>query len=330
MLIAPLLGACSAAGDYGSEVTVNQPDGQFLVSKGPIRHFPFAFGTQGATLVSYSQHPDAVLADPVDALAVLGGATAGAANFYITGVASLSTGALLGVSYITQAIDAESERVYGWVSSDVGAHWRQQLGVVRLPQAPKPRDAGWGGFLFHRRLHAMSNGEIVGTMYGNYQADVAGYRSVWVRSADGGLSWDVVSTIAEAPAGVEGYGEPVSALCPDGTILVVMRTGLTTPLRWTRSTDHGLSWQPAAELPFVGWDPDLLTTGSETLLSYGVPGKVFVTRTGDCGGSWVPPRELAVPTTSGYSGLATVGGRIVVFTDQASETEIVGYPLPRS
>ena len=327
LLSAGALVGCASAAEYSGPGPNQVLDDPLLVSKGPIRHLPFAFNASGATLVSYSEHPDAVLAAPVDALTILGGGTAEAANFYLTGIASLSTGALLGMSYITEAINPGVERAYGWVSSDGGAHWRQQLGVVRLPQVPKARDAGWGGLLFHRRLHALADGAIVGTMYGNYQVDVAGYRSVWVRSSDGGLSWDVVSTIAAAPAGAEGYAEPVSAFCPDGTILVVMRTGPTTPLRWTRSRDYGTTWQPAADLPFAGWDPDLLATGADIVLSYGLPGTVSITRTADCGESWAPPRELDMPTTSGYSGLAEVGGRVVLFTDRASETEIAGYPL---
>ena len=172
-----LLSAVVSAGCSPSENPVtDDPPGKFLVAQGVIRHFPFAFDVPGGTLVSYSQHVDAVVPAPVDAVTLLGGSTAAAANFYLTGVVA-AQGVLLGMSYITGALDPTSERSYGWTSQDGGVHWAQRLGVVQLPELPKEREAGWGGLVFHRRLHAI-DGAIQGTLYGNFKSDGDWYRSV--------------------------------------------------------------------------------------------------------------------------------------------------------
>lgn len=308
------------------------PGATIEVSAGPIRHFPFAFEVGPQVLVSYSQHADGYIADPVDAMTAVAaggavGATVQAANFYVSGMAAIA-GALYGASYITSAMNDAAERSHGWTSGDQGRTWQPQPGVVHLPAPPKARAAGWGGLLFHRRLHVLG-GSLVGTLYGNYESDGDWYRTVWAISADLGKNWNVVSTIAAGAAGTEGYGEPVSAFCADGRILVVMRTGPTSPMRMTRSSDQGLSWEPPTELAGkVGWDPDLLAASGAILLSYGLPGQIWVDRSPDCGSSWREGSHLEVPTSSGYTGLAHVDGAIVVFTDSAGESKITGFSLP--
>jgi hypothetical protein len=97
----------------------------------------------------------------------------------------------------------------------------------------------------------------------------------------------------------------------------------------TRSSDRGLSWEPPIELAGkVGWDPDLLAVAGTILLSYGLPGQIWVDRSPDCGSSWREAAHLDVPTSSGYTGLAHVDGAIVVFTDSAGESKITGFSLP--
>lgn len=305
------------------------PREPILVSAGGINHFAFAADLPGGkTLVNYSTHRDEVVADPVDAARILGGGAAvSAANFYLTGVAGLYA-----ASYITTAIDDRSERVHGWVSSDDGSTWQQRPGVLQLPESPIGRAAGWGGLLFHRRLHRIG-GKLTGTVYGGYARDRRGdggewYRSVWAESEDDGTTWRVRSTIAEGPAGTEGYGEPVSAVCSDGRTLVVMRTGPTSPLRWARSADGGISWSAPRELPgMTGWDPDLLALPGSLVMSWGITGAVHVASSKDCGDSWHPVSDLDIATCSGYSGLAVVNGGLMVFTDRADETEVWGYPI---
>jgi hypothetical protein len=294
---------------------------------GELRHFPFSFDLPaGGTAVAYSVHRDAVLPSPVDAVSLIDGGTVTNPNFYLSSITAVGD-SLYGVSYITGAVDAGSERAYGWVSHDSGATWQPRVGTLTLPEPPKSRDAGWGGLLFHRRLHAGPGGQLRGTLYGNYASDPDWYTTVWAESPDMGLTWQVLSTVAAGPAGREGYAEPVSVLCPDGSILVVMRTGGDTPMQWSRSQDAGKTWSSSVELPWVGWDPDLYLTDGFLYLSHGQPGRLWVHRSADCGESWSDVFSLELPTTSGYTGLGHVRGRLAVFTDAESETQIRAYFL---
>lgn len=304
-----------------------------LVAAGGINHFPFAYDLRGSkTLIAYSTHKDEVVADPVDAARVIGAAGAvSAANFYLSGVASALPG-LYAASYITTAIDEHGERVHGWTSSDNGATWKPRPGVLHLPEPPIARGAGWGGLLFHRRLHRIG-GRLAGTVYGGYARDQRRdggewYRAAWVESDDDGASWRVRSTIGEGPAGTEGYAEPVTAICPDGRILAVVRTGPTSPLSWARSADGGATWSAPRELPgMTGWDPDLLALPGGLIMSWGITGAVHVAQSQDCGASWRHVVDLDIATCSGYSGLALVNGGLMVFTDRNNETEVWGYPV---
>ncbi|TXH11817.1 MAG: exo-alpha-sialidase [Hyphomicrobiaceae bacterium] len=313
--------------------------GPFLVARGGERRFPFAFDVPGGgVVVSHSTHKDDYLAAASAETTRLGHLPQNVADFYLSGVVPVGDG-LYGASYTTY--DRESsggvftEEVRGWFSWDGGVTWAPRPGTLRLPEAPIQRAAGWGGILMHRRLHAMGP-LIAGTAYGGYARDARPgggewYRSVWVESGDGGLSWTVRSTIAEGRAGTEGYAEPVSAICPGGPILVVMRTGPLEPMRWTRSNDRGQSWSRSLDMPgMIGWDPDLLASPSEgrVYLSWGRAGAFHVAYTEDCGGSWRRVAEREV-NTSGYTGLALNGG-LTVFADLARETEIWGFPVGES
>lgn len=317
------------------------------ISRGDYRHFPFAYdvsaagagagGTAaaGGTLLSWSEHEDVVVSDPVDAVQLLGREPVRGPNMYLSGVADMGGGSLYGVSYITQRISPTQDRTFGWTSSDGGATWKPRLGVLTLMSEGMIRGAGWGGFLFHRRLHVMRDGSIQGTVYGNHASQPNWYSTLWVRSADRGATWHVVSAVAEGPAGDEGYAEPSSAVCPDGSIVVVMRTGPRTPLMIARSTDGARSWSRSVALPYVGWDPDLLLVGrTKLLLSHGTPDRgqglpalAYLTASEDCGRTWGPERILDVQTASGYTALAHETGHLYLFTDAESERAIVGYPI---
>jgi len=295
-----------------------------LVSEGSIRHFPFAFDVNGKTLVCWSEHADAYIAGSVDACTVIGNNKPASRNkdFYLSGV--VQTGDyLLGESYITYAGNGNTVITNGWLSSDQGVTWVPQPGVMTLPKPGKVRESGWGGYLFHRRLHIDPiDGAIVGTVYGNYADDPNWYSTLWVKSRDMGLTWSVISAVAAGPIGTEGYGEPVSAFCK-GQIVVVTRTGLGPPMAITRSFDNGYTWEAPHSLDLIGWDPDLLAVNDTLILSYGLPGEVHIAESRDCGRNWNVVKSLDLPTSSGYTGLS-YDGKLSVFTDYLSETKIIG------
>lgn len=308
---------------------IDGPQQPIVVATAQIAHYPFAFDSNSGPLVFWSAHKDDYIANPIDFGGALGFATS-APNFYISSVSEVD-GVLVGMSYITTAIDDRSEKSHGWLSRDGGKTWTPQPGIVRLPSPPAAtpgmRAAGWGAMLFHRRSHVLG-ASIYASMYGNFETDGQWYRSVWARSVDKGATWDILSTIAAGQVGSEGYGEPVTAICEDGRILAVMRSGPYTPMYWSRSENGGRDWSVPLPMARGGWDPDLLLTPSGLLLSSGLPGHIWVDRSHNCGDSWQAVEEFSIDTTSGYSGLAhDETGRLRVFTDRANETEIVGYPM---
>lgn len=328
-LVAFVLCSCGAPSS-------SPPVTQILVASGGINHFPFSFNpTPDSTLVHYSTHVDAVVSSPVDAGRLLDHPAFLAHDFYLSGVVNLGTGTLYGASYITTATGPKEEIVHGWTSSDGGLTWNPRPGRLHLPEAQMARDAGWGGLLYHRRLHFLPGGAIGGTVYGGYARDRKPdggewYRTAWAVSRDLGLNWSIQSTIAEGPAGTEGYAEPVSAICPDGRILVIMRTGPQSVLRWARSSDGGHSWSAPADIDgrFTGWDPDLLSLSGGLVLSWGVTGEAHVATSQDCGTTWSRLTDYDIATTSGYTGLAFYKHHLMLFTDRAAETEIWGYRVP--
>lgn len=114
----------------------------------------------------------------------------------------------------------------------------------------------------HRRILELPNGDLLTTLYGWFQGDVATStymptmrrtRSVLLRSHDVGCTWNLVSTIAVGPAiGTEGFGEPVlarvSAGPHTGRLRCFMRTGADLYESW--SDDDGHSWVEPRPIDF--------------------------------------------------------------------------------
>lgn len=168
------------------------------------------------------------------------------------------------------------------------------------------------------------------------------YNSVYVfKSVDGGDTWNYLSQISvgdlpnfKEGMNAEGPGEPAITLMPDGSIVMVFRTGdasATTqahPSYIVRSTDNGKTWSTPVEFDSLGVLPQLLTLDcGVTLSSYGRPG-VFVRATSDLSGQvWDDPIEIPLspqsPTSSearlscSYTDLMPISdtSAIMIYTD---------------
>jgi len=293
--------------------------------KGEIRQFPFLF-VKDETIVSFSQHKDEVVFPSNDGLVSSNfhnkWTKTENLNFYIASMLKKKDGTWFGLSYITQRIDDFNIKGFAWKSLD-SITWIPTEVNITLPSKQLQRNANWGGFLFHRSILEMEDGSLQGLMYGNYETD-ATYRVIWIKSIDG-LNWNVVSTVAFAPAiGVDSYSEPV-AIYSNNEFLVVMRIGYNEPLYYTKSKD-GIIWDKPKEIAnSIGADPDLimLKSGKLVLVAGNNEGlRLHISQ--DNGETWVVT-YLKVETGSGYAGIREVSpNKLLLVTDDFSKTKIIG------
>ncbi len=104
-----------------------------------------------------------------------------------------------------------------------------------------------------------------------------GFNSVFVfRSSDCGRSWSLLSRLEVDettfhPAGhFEGLDEPMMGGMPDGSVVMLMRSGSGLPSWIVRSTDHCRTWSRPEQFDEIGVLPFLLTLDcGVTLASYG-------------------------------------------------------------
>ena len=155
-----------------------------------------------------------------------------------------------------------------WVSTDNGATFTGPDPVyVHTP--PIPVGYGDGGTeesnklrgpIFHGDFIALDSGDLLATMYTNFEEDTKypktglmyKFRSILVKSTDRGKHWSYVSTIASMDAlGVkdpqvlaqwqDGFDEPTLALLPDGSLVCAMRTGTYVDETGPTDTYHDLT-----------------------------------------------------------------------------------------
>ncbi len=210
-------------------------------------------------------------------------------------------------------------------------------GKVRFPEKVLivPWQNGLAMMDFARSILELADGSLVATMYGNFESDIQGrdpkkvkygenrYRTLLVRSTDGGLNWDYYSTVAfSADAAGEGFGEPVMTRTSDGNLLCVMRRGSALPMASCRSTDDGRTWSEPRILPddAVSVFPDLVLMSNGVLaLSSGRPGIYLKFSVDGTGVEWTPritlyedPHWPTPASTCGYTALREVApGRLL-------------------
>jgi hypothetical protein len=141
------------------------------------------------------------------------------------------------------------------------------------------------GFLMDHGLIRLKNGQLMATMYGNYEGDTATcadwparfsfrfYRTIVVFSADEGKTWGNPVTVAyiSDPGKVqEGLDEGGLARAANGDILCVMRSGGSfgkyTPLYQSRSTNEGQTWSEPVAIADRGTWPNLCVMQSGVIV----------------------------------------------------------------
>jgi hypothetical protein len=295
---------------------------EFTIEKGgsSLRQFPFIEVFDKNVFVTFSQHTDDYNDHPEDGMRISRNSGFSWPDYinqldlYLTSIVALDKTTLLGVNYVAYFKDSTHAEMHYSKSLDKGKTWNPYTGMVTFPKQIKRMDKSTlSSMVFHRTLMLMPDGSIQGTMYGYYASD-AKYRSIWVKSVDGGANWTVVSTIAFNPLiGSESFCEPVVTKCADGSLLCVMRVGTNYPLYQCRSKDNGLTWSTPVTLPGIDTtstysvDPDLcLMSNGVLVLSYGRPNCRMLFSVDGNGNHWGNLISTYTDKTSGYTGIREV------------------------
>lgn len=303
---------------------------------GKERQFPFVYKFRHSIFVSYSEHKDAKIASPVDAMMISrdNGKTWNKkltnSDFFISSMVE-KDGKLYGVVYFTYPISSQKEKMVYWTSVDRGETWIKYYGVVNSFKGKQFKSDAyhgiWSSMLFHRGMQVMPDGSIQGLMYGQFEGDKK-YTVVRVKSTDDCKTWDIVSVVAsgtpdEFPQ-AQGYCEPTFAKVKDGSILCVMRIGSYLPLFQCRSRNGGETWSKPTMLPGLNKivsqsvDPHLLLMKNGTLaLTYGRPGDRIAFSTDGSGYNWDEHCISYSGETTGYTGIVEPeAGKILLIADQ--------------
>jgi len=220
------------------------------------------------------------------------------------------------------------------ITSEDGLFWSgPRQAPLNIPREQERRP-DW--LIFEGKAACAPDGRILSVAYGPLDQDKT-YSTVLIESRDGGISYEMVSSIA-SPASVpwssHGPAEPALALLPNGELLVVMRTGggwsqsgtgAADPLLAARSSDGGRTWE-YRKLPISGVMPKLELMSDGTLvLAVGRPGNnLYFSR--DNGRTWGRQVQLSPPDirTSGYCDVLEVApGRLLAVYD-AMNTDLNG------
>lgn len=318
-----------------------------------IRQFPYLYVCGDTVIATYSQHTDSHVLHPYDAMMISrdGGKTWGEKkidqDLMLASMVKRSNGQLYGIGYISYYVDNENIRMYYWTSEDDGRNWEKHEGNISFAGAedtvkPGSAEGKWGSFLNYRGMLELPDGSLITTMYGRFTND-AQYRSIVIKSTDGGESWKYYSTVASgAPIAsdgtvlsqISGFCEPVMERCADGSLLVVMRVSSgDQPLYQARSYDDGKTWGAPEPLPGIkdqskvySVDPDLRLLSDGTLaLSYGRPNEKLIFSLDGCGYQWAEETMLTTRVGgSGYTGVREVApGKLLVVGDIAASDVLI-------
>lgn len=124
-------------------------------------------------------------------------------------------------------------------------------------------------------------------------------------SPDYGVTWNLISQVlmtdethalaTERTGSCEGFDEPMMEVMPDGSVVMLMRTGSDNPCFITRSTDKCRTWSEPVVFDDIGVLPQIVTLDcGVTLSSYGRPEMRFRITDDPAGIEWED--SITIPT----------------------------------
>jgi len=173
--------------------------------------------------------------------------------------------------------------------------------------------------VFARSILEMSDGSLLASMYGRFVGDNR-YRSILVRSTDGGANWQYFSTMAYDPnTDGEGLCEPCVARLASGDLFCIMRVSSGKPMYTVRSADGGSTWtEPVRLAPYTASVfPDLVLMSNGVLAcSFGRPGCHLMFSVDGKGDRWTKRTTVFEGRSTSYTAIREVTpGRLLYVHD---------------
>lgn len=126
------------------------------------------------------------------------------------------------------------------------------------------------------------------------------------RSTDCGRTWDLLAQIP-ADEHIVGYAEgpcePEMTVSPDGTFVMLIRTGSNNPSYIARSKDKGETWSVPEKFDDIGVFPQILSLKcGVTIATYGRPTMRFAATDDPSCETWAPSRRFPLSVPEGSVG----------------------------
>ncbi len=232
-------------------------------------------------------------------------------------ITQLSNGDLL-VTYMSYVKErAPTHEVFTVRSTDNGETWGEPQ-RVELP---------WNGAQgVSEPVTELADGTLLLPVYG-YQRTEEGVRGpcAVLRSHDMGETWPEMTVLQ--PPGDDRLEEPTIEPLTDGRILMLIRP----KMRWSQSTDGGVTWSRPEPMPFPGHAPyQLLTSRGVLVVGFRSPvtWSTSVAWSTDLGRTWQGPKIID-PVVGGYPSLVELpDGRVfMVYYTEGVGSDIRGVYL---
>ena len=212
------------------------------------------------------------------------------------------------LSYFTRRIDETTATCNVGHSQD-GRTYSWSVGKVTFPQAVNEWKDGNAHMVFARSILETSDGSLLASMYGRFAGDKR-YRSILVRSTDGGVNWEYFSTMAYDPnADGEGLCEPCVVQLAGGDLFCIMRVSSGKPMHSVHSSDGGKAWSAPVKLaPYTASVfPDLVLMSNGVLAcSFGRPGCHLMFSVDGKGKHWTERATIFQGPSTSYTAIREV------------------------